>query len=566
MSNLMKFFPHKNIRPAQKKILNKISNCVDDPNIRYIVLEAGTGIGKSAIAKTLSGYYGSSYVMTSTKMLQEQYENEFRNFNVALVKGKGNYSCALDNKMTCAHGKCLEEAGTKSACYKFNRCPYGNALDYATRAEMFISSYALFLSFVSHEKTKNTLVPRDLIVVDECHLLDDTLIDLAKLDFNSEEIEKNFFAEADLSFKEECYFHKDFIDGDDEGNIENLNSINTLMEKRVQEIKHRLSILMGTDDKEEKKEIFKLYKEKEDIIEIQRRMYNYIQTHDSGNWIVKCEGSSILCIPIASKNMFKEFIDKKATKKILFMSATIFGKKNFCQELGIDPDKTLYISEQSTFDPHRSPVVLNPILSFKMGEYDKTIDKASNIVKEIIASHKNSKGIIHTGNYKVMNFLVDRVHSKRFIYKQNNASNEYLMRVHEKSKEKSILVSPSMMSGVDLKEDLSRFQIIMKLPYASLSDPRIKYISSTNFSFYAIKMLREFVQACGRSTRSEKDWSVTYVLDQGFIRIWHNYSKYLPYFAQRLIRYENFDLNKFINGVKAMDKLLEEKNNEENFF
>lgn len=566
MNNLKRFFPHEEIRPAQNKILNKIEKYLDDDNIRYIVLEAGTGIGKSAIAKTLSGYYGNSYVMTSTKMLQEQYENEFKNFDVSLLKGKANYPCALDVKMSCAHGKCLEEAGTKANCYKFGKCPYNNAFEQALRSEMFISSYALFLSFASHKKTKDVLVPRNLIVIDECHLLDDTLVDLAKVDINLEDIEKKFFAETDLSFKEECYFHKSFVNDDDEKNIETLRLINEMIEKRIQENKRRISILIGTNDKEEKKEIFALYKEKEAMEEYTRRISNYIETYNSGNWIVKCDGSSIICLPIASKNMFKEFIDKKAIKKVLFMSATIFGKNNFCQELGIDPEKTLYISEQSTFDPHRSPVVFNPILSFKMGEYDKTVDKAKNIVKDIIATHKNSKGIIHTGNYKVMNFLVNRIPSKRFIYKQNNASNEYLIKVHEKAKVASILVSPSMMSGVDLKEDLSRFQIIMKLPYASLSDPRIKYISNTNFTFYAIKMLREFVQACGRSTRSEEDWSVTYVLDQGFIRIWNNFKKYLPYFSQRLISYENFDLNKFMNGIREMDKIKEEKNNEENFF
>lgn len=562
MNKLTRFFPHKEIRPVQDKILNKIEECVDNNNIRYIVLEAGTGIGKSAIAKTLSGYFGNSYVLTSTKMLQEQYENEFKNFDVSLLKGKGNYACALDPKMSCAHGKCLETAGTKATCNKFNRCPYSNAFDQAMRSEMFISSYALFLSFASHKKTKDTLVPRDIIVIDECHLLDDTLVDLAKVDVDLEDIEKKFFAEANLSFREECYFHKTFSN-DDEKNIEILRTINEMLEKRIQENKIRISNLIGTEDKELKKELFEKYKEKEEMEEYTRRIFNYVETYDSGNWITKCEGTSILCLPIASKTMFKEFIDRKAIKKVLFMSATIFGKNNFCQELGIDPDKTMYISEQSTFDPHRSPVVLNPILSFKMGEYDKTVDKAKNIVKDIIATHKNSKGIIHTGNYKVMNFLVNRIPSKRFIYKQNNASNEYLVKVHEKAKVASILVSPSMMSGVDLKEDLSRFQIIMKLPYASLSDPRIQYISKTNFTFYAIKMLREFVQACGRSTRSEDDWSVTYVLDKGFIRIWNNFKRYLPYFAQRLISYDNFDLNKFMNGIKAMDK---EKNNEEEFF
>ena len=91
MNKLYDLFPFGHIRPAQKNILDKIEPFLHDEQIRYIVIEAGTGVGKSAIAKTLSAYYKKSYLLTSTKSLQEQYKNEFYNESVKVVKGKSNY-------------------------------------------------------------------------------------------------------------------------------------------------------------------------------------------------------------------------------------------------------------------------------------------------------------------------------------------------------------------------------------------------------------------------------------------------------------------------------------------
>ena len=45
---------------------------------------------------------------------------------------------------------------------------------------------------------------------------------------------------------------------------------------------------------------------------------------------------------------------------------------------------------------------------------------------------------------------------------------------HLVSKDPTILVSPSLMEGIDLVDDLSRFQIIVKVPYASLGDKHVK--------------------------------------------------------------------------------------------
>jgi Rad3-related DNA helicase len=41
---------------------------------------------------------------------------------------------------------------------------------------------------------------------------------------------------------------------------------------------------------------------------------------------------------------------------------------------------------------------------------------------------------------------------------------------HIAAKKPTVLISPSLHLGLDLKDDLSRFQIITKVPYLSLAD------------------------------------------------------------------------------------------------
>ena len=74
------------------------------------------------------------------------------------------------------------------------------------------------------------------------------------------------------------------------------------------------------------------------------------------------------------------------------------------------------------------------------------------------------------------------------------------------------------------------------MPYSSLASKRIKKLAELDPRWYTRKMLTSFVQMCGRSTRSEEDHSVTYVLDGSIINIMQRCRDLLPkYFLQRFI-------------------------------
>ena len=73
-----------------------------------------------------------------------------------------------------------------------------------------------------------------------------------------------------------------------------------------------------------------------------------------------------------------------------------------------------------------------------------------------------------------------------------------------------------MQEGVDLKGDLSRFQIICKLPFPYMGDQLVKERMRKWDWWYAYETAKVLIQAMGRSVRDENDKAITYILDESW--------------------------------------------------
>ena len=85
-----------------------------------------------------------------------------------------------------------------------------------------------------------------------------------------------------------------------------------------------------------------------------------------------------------------------------------------------------------------------------------------------------------------------------------------------------------MTEGVDLKGDLSRFQIVCKIPYPYLGDQIIRKRMNKHKSWYGLQTAKSIVQSCGRSVRSEKDTAITYILDSDWDRFYSRNKNMFP--------------------------------------
>jgi hypothetical protein len=88
---------------------------------------------------------------------------------------------------------------------------------------------------------------------------------------------------------------------------------------------------------------------------------------------------------------------------------------------------------------------------------------------------------------------------------------------HVNNTKPPVLISPSLHTGLDLKDDLSRFQIKTKVPYPNKGDRWIEAKRKASRQWYTWQTALKLVQGYGRSIRSEDDWAKTYVLDSAFL-------------------------------------------------
>ena len=96
-----------------------------------------------------------------------------------------------------------------------------------------------------------------------------------------------------------------------------------------------------------------------------------------------------------------------------------------------------------------------------------------------------------------------------------------------------------MVSGVDFQDDISRFQIILKIPFPYLGSEKIKQRMKTNSKWYNWKTVVDFIQMIGRSIRSKDDYADTYILDDSFSDVLKYNSHLIPRYITNAIKYIN---------------------------
>jgi len=222
------------------------------------------------------------------------------------------------------------------------------------------------------------------------------------------------------------------------------------------------------------------------------------------------------------------------------MSGTIGNAKAFTEELGIPYNECNIIDLESVFKDEESPIVHISVGKFNYTEIDKTLPKAIKVIDQLLNEHKDDKGIIHASNYKISKFIAaNSIFGKRLLHRnmaRYNTNNNILLEKHNSNKWPSVLLSPSMGTGISLDDDLARFQIIVKLPFMSLGDERVKAKMAESSSWYRNKMWQEIMQASGRATRSEEDFCITYILDESMEYFYRMDKNKLPkWFKNRLI-------------------------------
>ena len=488
-------FPFEKPRNNQREIIESIINAYETGK-KHVILSAPTGTGKSCIAYAIAKYFGDAYILTSQKILQEQY---YKELNIPYILGRNNYLCKKDNNLTCEIGVCKRDSS--QYCHD---CPYLLAKTKALAANITNMNYSYFLNIA---KTKK-LEPRKLIIVDECHFCEQELIKTSTIKLSEKMLIYLGILNPKLPDKQST---------DQEKFNWLFNIILPKIKMQYLYYKNQITQYNKFNFSKEYKRIINKYAILERIITIINELLNQLKYKQK--IIINYDNNYLEFKILFGNNLFKTCLEPMGNL-FLHMSATVLSKEQYCKNLGLCLDDAEYFAYDSVFPIKNRLIHYTPVGSLAWNKKNKTIPKLIPKIKSILQHHKNEKGIIHTVNYELAEIIINGLYGTsegaRLLMPRGNTRQEILNTFYT-SNRPYVLISPSLAEGLDLKEDLSRFCIICKVPFANITDNWIKERIKYDNNWYNYYTIEQLIQMTGRSIRSETDYATSYILDESFL-------------------------------------------------
>jgi ATP-dependent DNA helicase DinG len=528
MDDLLAHFPPgATPRPEQARLLRALGDALaeleDDPRgPRVLLIEAPPGVGKSHVATTLARWSGDAYLLTSQKLLQDQYEREF-GAELALVKGRDNYVCERYHgaPVPTSRGMCRRPGGPACAC------PYVRAKQTALNAPIFCTNTAYFAT-LRHWHAEQ-LRRRRLLIVDEAHNLESQLVGVFTARFSHDEMREWFGGPLPRLAGADDY--RPLL----AGHVERLEARRLQIERWLEAERPR----------GQPPEMFlemPLTSEEQDLLEQRDRLESALARVafflDAGDreWIVRYPdhaGAELALVPLTVGSMARELFSECA--EVVVLSSAYLGHRDVLAEyFGLNEGDVRGFATSSPFALEQRPIVYRPVGALSHLTRARLEPALFAEVAAILAGHPGDKGLIHVPSYeagrRLVNDLAARAprDSRRLLWIDSTGGKPGAIQLHRASPLPTVLVSPSLREGIDLPDDFLRFQVLTKLPYPDLGDPWTAARRARDPRWYAVETAKALLQAYGRSCRHAEDHGVTYVLDAQFARFLQRYRVLLP--------------------------------------
>lgn len=512
-SNILKiedYFPFSEFRPYQREILNDVKKSLEGDN-SVAIIEGPTGFGKSPVNIALGSYFKPTFYTTPQVKLVRQIARDFGPNALAIDGGEGsiisllgrkNYICRASDKPS---DQCPIYEDAERGCRDEPKCVYWHQKQKALLSDVAIITFAMLITN-SYLSGDSQFASRNLLIIDECHSLESQVASMFAGFTISPFIFPNSMANSlwmetlkilpkSIVFEDYIPFFRDF---------------QALCSKWVP-----LCLNEGERDK---------------LYNLMRKIdYMTSELKEERKWIVNFikgkeypfKGTPREFKPIYIDSFLRRKIWFQAADKIILSSATIPFRNNikrWLNRLGLG-DKTYSFHTA----PMNFPLSNRPIVTSCMGgkmtyKHEKNSwNKNIQIIKEIIKKHENERGVIHTQSYKrAQQIAIELKKFSVFLHDKEKITGDIIDEWI--SSKKRILISPSIKEGVDLKDDLCRFQILLKIPYPSIGDARVKYLlmEKKQWTWYFNETAKDIIQIYGRAIRSDTDHAKFYIVDGSF--------------------------------------------------
>jgi len=505
-------------------------------------------VGKSLVGATVSSYFDSSFTVTASKHLQDQYIKDIPFLKP--VKGKQNFPClklmdaekvennrrAMRWGLSCDKGVCQERI-SKNGKEIIEVCKYKPTIkqvedktqdsqschyymqkyDALTSKHSLWNYHAFFTIMKFNKKLFQDYLDRKITVFDEAHKIEDQIIQFVGFDIFSGQVD-------------ECNLNSEKYDFSDLDSVIKLtDDMAYSYAKKIKDIKESTAFQKEPD--------YEL------ISGLERRYNRSAQAKidiisDKENFIVNdpvkdFNGNfkTISVRPIDVSKFANEFFE---TDYQLFMSATI-DKSSFCENMGLEKDDVGFVDTEKSPFPIESRKI--DLLNVRRLSYGSTNEDELEVIKtidRILDEHSSERGLILTSSIPRCQKILQNLSPKnaariRICHSRNSDGKSQDDVISEHAADPTgVLLSSSLWEGVDLKDDLSRFQIIAKVPYPNYTEKRTKAKMNKFPLWYTSQTLTKILQGFGRSIRSNDDWAKTYVLDTAVNNVFFKGQQMIP--------------------------------------
>lgn len=468
--NFLAYFPYPEARDIQARVLQTLSDNWD----RYdtFVISAPTAFGKTALSKTLMRALHSVSVVTPTNQLVDQFRAEFPDTDT--LSRMDAYRCE-EWKRPCPTTRAKLQAFCPG-------CPCGKALAVAKyRAGPGIYNYHIYLAHKLY---------RDVLVVDEAHNLLPVIRDRM----------------STLIWQHDYHYPDS-------------------MQSSAQ---IRAWIQSLTPAKRRHKKIQLLWESvthREPEYTSQRAIESF-----KGKGTIRGQPEDRDCLkllPVDISGAPPMFWPREVKKRVL-LSATISRKD--IEALGLGRARVLYIAAESPIAASRRPIISVGLTNVNRHRMDEATEQIARYIQDVVLpQHPGEKGVVHATYYMAGLLRIHLGHDKRFLFhtKENKKEIYEAFRVSSPASG-AILVASGMYEGIDLPQDLGRWQAIAKVPWQSLGSPAIAYMAERDPEWFAWETIRTLIQACGRISRTTTDYGITLILDSTVDKLFEDYAHLLP--------------------------------------
>lgn len=488
-------------RPGQAEAISQILDALED--VDTVVVDGPPGTGKSVIANAAAIRSGlRTLFLTGTKALQSRYSGPPTSLPTAV--GRANYPCALVFGATAAEGPCA----FNYECPERFSCEYVLQRNNALAAPIAVVNYALAMS----DPNGIFLNERDLLVLDECHLLEGQAADhfAIRLDLemaqagleglpplpsdSSVDSYRRWAEEIRPRFEEELILQEAHIEAR-EGAIRKFGMVYI---RRLSQLCEALERLFHIDD-------------------------TWIPF--SSNINVKGVTRTQVFKPTDVALLLQSRLWRPGVKRIL-MSGSIGDAEALIKAVGAGKYRLVTVS--SSIHPRQRPIVYWPRANVTNHTWGQSIISIAEALDRLIDKHSDCKGIVHTTSGELADRVQKLMKHGHIVFMHGTQNRAHVFEDFRAAPPPAVLISPSAYYGEDFPGDEARWQAIAKVPYPPLGDPWVKAKMEADPGWYDQKTVQGLIQAAGRVVRGPDDWGTTYILDEKFETVFRRNPQMFP--------------------------------------